>query len=1076
MKTNKLVVLIAVLAILLSGFSSPATAQADLSKVDPRVLDQLAAGGTTEFHVVMAIQADVSGAARLDSKVEKTTYVFNLLKSTAARTQAPLLAQLQAQAVTYQSFYIYNMIAVTAGRSTLEWLASRPEVARIVPPADARPEPVVQDASGPQPPLFKDYGPLNSAASIEWNILRINADDVWNLGYRGEGMVVASNDTGVDYTHPALVNHYRGNLGGGNFDHNYSWWDGTGGYQFPYDYDGHGTHTTGTMVGDDGGENRIGVAPGAQWIACAGLGYGGTNTLECFEFFLTPWDLTGQNPDPSKAPDSINNSWYDPSGYDYRPIIQNLNAAGIAVIKSAGNNGPSCNSISNPGYVPEIISTAAFAQGDTIASFSSRGPSAYYGETILKPEVAAPGVNIRSSVPGGLYDGSYSGTSMAAPHSTALVALIWSAASCLRGDVPATKQIMMDTAQPKVDAQCAPFVDHPNDVWGWGILDAQAAVQAALAVCGGTGQLDGTVTDASTQAPIEAVDVLAQASGGGSYNMTTDASGYYTRTLLSGTYTVTASTYGYATQEIYPVVVITDQLTTQDFALLTLPIYTVSGHVYDSLSGEPLDATLGLTDAPVPPVTTDPSGFYSLMVAEGTWHILAQAGLHSPQTKIIELNANLTVDFFLDPLPCVLLVDDDQNGPDERAAYTSALDDLGLNYNVWDVSTQGDPAQSDLAGYRHLLWFTGYPYSNTFTGANEADVGAYLDGGGNFFLSSQDYLYDAGLTGFGTNYLHIAAFDSDVGQTTVTGQNVFGGLGPYSLSYPFTNYSDVVNPDGQAQLAFSGNMGDAAVSFAGASFNTVFLGFPFEAIPNLADRSAVLDTTVDFFGGCEPPVKVSINPLFQFQTGEPGMRVSYVYTVTNASNVEQEVSLAVDALWPTEAPGSVGILAPGASATVPVTVTIPTMPDVIIGEDIFTLTATGSVGGTAVATGTTSANVNPGVEVATPANKSGRPLEVVSYEFTVTNTGDYTDTFSLSLVHGAWMATLPGGDTTGPLAPGASTTVTVLVEIPAGVSNGDEDGASLTVTSGLDADVFAFGVIVTTADLMYYSILPIIFR
>ena len=82
-----------------------------------------------------------------------------------------------------------------------------------MPPTDARTEPVVQEVNGPQLPLFKEYGPINSTESIEWNITRINADDVWNLGYRGEDMVVASNDTGVDYTHPALVNHYRGNLG-----------------------------------------------------------------------------------------------------------------------------------------------------------------------------------------------------------------------------------------------------------------------------------------------------------------------------------------------------------------------------------------------------------------------------------------------------------------------------------------------------------------------------------------------------------------------------------------------------------------------------------------------------------------------------------------------------------------------------------------------------------------------------------------------------------------------------------------------------------------------------------------------
>ena len=119
----------------------------------------------------------------------------------------------------------------------------------------------------------------------------------------------------------------------------------------------------GTMVGDDGGANQVGVAPGARWIACASM------SLECFEFFLAPWDLNGQYSDPSKAPDAIHNSWYDPSPFDYRPIIQNLNAAGIAVIKSAGNEGSECSTITNPGYVPEIISTAAFDVLDTIAGF-----------------------------------------------------------------------------------------------------------------------------------------------------------------------------------------------------------------------------------------------------------------------------------------------------------------------------------------------------------------------------------------------------------------------------------------------------------------------------------------------------------------------------------------------------------------------------------------------------------------------------------------------------------------------------------------------------------------------------------
>ena len=845
MKPTKFLSILILLSLLLAGLSTPAVTSplaqgpmisvADLPKVDPAVLDQLAVDGETEFYVILAVRADLSGAAALPTKVAKTTYVFNLLRETARQTQPPLTRYLDQQGLDYRAYYIANMIEVTGDRSAVEWLAARPDVARISVPPDPHQEPVIHDAA-PQP---------ERVSAIEWNITRVHAPDVWAMGYHGEGMVVAGNDTGVDYTHPALVNQYRGNLGGGNFNHNYNWWGGAGS-PAPVDGDGHGTHTMGTMVGDDGGANQVGMAPGAQWIACAGLG--GADTVDCFEFFLAPWDLNHANPDPTKAPDSINNSWYDTSGFDYRPIIQSLNAAGVAVIKSAGNWGPDCDTISPPGNVPEIIATAAFAQGDTIASFSSRGPSSTYGPTILKPEVAAPGVNVRSSVPGGGYDGTYSGTSMAAPHSTGLVALIWSAAPCLRGDVPTTKQIMMETAEAKIDAQCPPFVGHPNDVWGWGILDAEAAVQVAIGYCGGLGGLQGTVT--SAKAPLQDVAVRAQAAGG--YNKTayTDAAGLYAMQVLSDTYTVTATKYGYASVVVPGVEITSDMTTTLDIVMTALAVHTVSGYVRDSVSNAPLAAILQFTDAPEPPVSTDPAtGYYSIQVAEGTWHLQATAPSHLADTQEVAAYSDVTQDFYLDPLPCILLVDDDGNNPDVRSYYTEALEALGVGYNVWDLATQGDPAAADLIGYKLVIWFNGYPYSGTFTSANEAAVAAYLDTGGNLLFSSQDYLYDAGLTAFGQNYLHISSFTSDVSQTTVTGQNVFAGLGPYTLSYPFTNYSDTVNPDAQAQVAFTGNQGNAAVSYTGA-FRTVFLGYPLEAVP-LAGRIAILERTLEHFGGCE---------------------------------------------------------------------------------------------------------------------------------------------------------------------------------------------------------------------------------
>src|SRR5262249_38771488 len=138
--------------------------------------------------------------------------------------------------------------------------------------------------------------------NVEWNIAKVRAPEVWARGITGQGIVVASLDTGVEFTHPALVDHYRGSQGGGAFDHNYSWWDATATCPSPQPCDDnqHGTHTTGTMVGGDGGANQIGMAPGAKWIACKAITGGGLGIvfdfLECGDWILAPWDLNHQNP------------------------------------------------------------------------------------------------------------------------------------------------------------------------------------------------------------------------------------------------------------------------------------------------------------------------------------------------------------------------------------------------------------------------------------------------------------------------------------------------------------------------------------------------------------------------------------------------------------------------------------------------------------------------------------------------------------------------------------------------------------------------------------------------------------
>jgi subtilisin family serine protease len=338
------------------------------------------------------------------------------------------------------------------------------------------------------------------AAAIEWNILKVNADDVWAAGVTGEGAVIAGADTGYDWDHPALKEMYRG-WNGVSADHNYNWHDAihSGGGSCgpdtnqPCDDNGHGTHTMGTMVGDDGGVNRIGMAPGARWIGCRNMNVGnGTPTTysECFQWFIAPTDLNDQNPNPALAPHVINNSWSCPPSEGctdpnvLKTVVENTRAAGIVVVVSAGNSGPNCSSVNSP----IAIYDAAFTVGSTtssdlISGFSSRGPVTVDGSNRLKPDVSAPGSSVRSSLPGTGY-GFLSGTSMAAPHVAGLVGLLISAVPGLAGEVDQLEAIISDTALDLTGGQeCGgvPGNQIPNNTFGYGRIDALAAYNAAVA-------------------------------------------------------------------------------------------------------------------------------------------------------------------------------------------------------------------------------------------------------------------------------------------------------------------------------------------------------------------------------------------------------------------------------------------------------------------------------------------------------------------------------------------------------------------------------------------------------------------
>jgi subtilisin family serine protease/subtilisin-like proprotein convertase family protein len=451
--------------------------------------------GMARYVAVLATQANVE-----NDIVEwnaKGRYVLDVLRKVANTTQPPVAAYLRNQqragnVQSFKSYYIINAFQVRGNLASTEALAALPEVARLqIFPEVTIDEPVRVVPAGDVP------------EAVEWNVGIVHAPQAWALGYNGAGVTIGSLDTGVRYTHQALVGKYRGNLGGGNFNHNYNWWDTIGNSPFPIDgpEDGHGTHTTGTIVGDDGAGNQVGVAPGAKWIATNGIatGVADADIIEGGQFMLAPWDLAGQNPDPSKRPVVVGNSW----GYGvnapacvldefFHDIILAWRAAGIFPSFSAGNGFPQGNRV--PAAYPETFETGAINFQGLKSSFSGSGPSCYDGGQ--HPQIMAAGGEqtlfeeelIRSAY--NTSDTAYeylAGTSMAQPATAGAVAIL----KQVNPNLTITQTWFILTSTAHMSPTWGP---RPNPEYGWGLLQIDAAVLAAQ-------QMLGTATPTVTGTP-----------------------------------------------------------------------------------------------------------------------------------------------------------------------------------------------------------------------------------------------------------------------------------------------------------------------------------------------------------------------------------------------------------------------------------------------------------------------------------------------------------------------------------------------------------------------------------------------
>jgi hypothetical protein len=566
--------------------------QADIAALDQELRLEHATLAERNHRVILALQQ-----AATEDQPEMASYLENLKSSGRIKD--------------YRMFWIANMFWVEGSKAGLEAISTRQELSKVY--LNYQIESIDPVKSNPA---------ANVLMGHETGLEKIDAPAAWAHGWTGAGRVVMNIDTGVDGTHPALAARFRGDVNGdGNVSE--SWFDPyVTHYPTPTDSDVHGTHTMGTICGRTPDGDTIGVAIDATWIAAAAMDRGGSmartiaDAIASFQWAVDP----DGNPDTQDNPDAIGNSWGVSDAHGYPPcdqtlwtVIDNCEAAGSAVIFSAGNEGGlGASTIRRPadrGTTPYNCFAVGAVNGNSpemrVASWSSRGPSycGPDGEMVIKPEVVAPGMAVRSSIPGGGYR-NMDGTSMASPHVTGAIAVLRQVNPNL--DVATLKQILIETAH-EVPADSIPGEDNN---YGNGIIDIYQACLVAQSLS----LVEGTVRNIESS-PISGsrIEIV-----GTSRNTRSSSIGSYAIAVKGDTsYQFRASAFGYIPQDTQVTVPSHDTISV-DFALHPMPGGILYGYVRDSISSAPINgAIVRIQNTPIAPETTDVSGYYRFAAIPG---------------------------------------------------------------------------------------------------------------------------------------------------------------------------------------------------------------------------------------------------------------------------------------------------------------------------------------------------------------------------------------------------------------------------------------------------------------------------
>ena len=891
------------------------------------------------------------------------------LRQTAADSQRAIMGTLQEgqrlnQVGQVRPFWLINAIAVQAAPSVINALAQREDVASIqvdvyrrwlletpAPPSVTTADVAVDPSTllGPiraRLPVSRTVADVRTFANdlLEpqaiqatkptadnlYGIKKIRADETWReLGLTGAGVVIANLDTGVDWQHPMLHSSYRGLKSDGSVDHLHNWIDATtDGALVPYDQHGHGTHTMGTIVGQDG----IGVAPGAKWIAGKLLDHDGSG--------FTSWLVAGMQwmyapgGDTAYAPDVINNSWGGNEGAPiFDALLEPMRAAGILNVWANGNSGPDAKSVGWPAWLPGSFSVAASDSDDEIAYFSSRGPGP---SGVIKPVVSAPGVRVLSTYVGSSY-ARLSGTSMAAPHVTGAVALILQAKPTLT--IAETIYALTNTAK-------ALSTTLPNNESGFGRIDVYAAALSVIS----TGVITGQVVNGGQ--PISNALVSAFANGR-VMDTSSDENGRYSLRAPFGFYTTTASAFGFNSSSLGPRLVITNNVVTFNFNLIEQPAGVLRGKVRDAVNGAVVTATVSALGTPKSSLSLNscPPCRYSLDLPAGTYVIEARGLGYLVQTRTVTLAGNnvIDMDFEMTPTQRIAFVDSGAFYYGSQSDYYHAvLDQRHLPYDDYRVKhVPADvPTIEQLLKYDTVIWSA--PRDSPGSLDAGETISTYLEAGGNLLLTGRNIAYfDNGGSGYASYSTKLNAFLRNV---NLPGRVISGTYGPLA-SKVFTIAEgdgannqleiDTValrNPDYGALMGGYTDDPDTVLGKGGVGvytalctpYHAAYFNFGLEAIHSFQGRLAVISDTLSAFD--MPRQKIGIELLSRdayftnVAIGTPGSVVTHVLRLrhTGEAGVPETFALSLKGnQWPTKLSSSSVTLKPCASAVFTLTTTIP---------------------------------------------------------------------------------------------------------------------------------------------------------